>query len=277
MRLRDRMIYCAIVTSGMKLRLKPHLREFYRDLLHVCDDYGRFEANASLLRGALFTPILKCVSERDVEGYLRQLAAPENADIKLYTVKGRRYGKITKWRQTGLRKLVADYPPEDGEPESVSTKPPPLPDQSEGKKEGGEGAKSAAILAPANKVHHKLVKAPRETEEQWRARLTTEYPTVNIAKELERARIRQGKQGKTLERRWFEQHWLINVSETVSLEPVANATPVEGEPDGWRDWLEENCPGSVYCIGGREEKRPWSQLSAAVRERISSEMKQQRK
>lgn len=202
MRLRDRMIYAAIVTCDMKRRHTAYVREFYRDLLHVCDDHGRFEANASLLRAVLFASILDRVSVRDVQGYLQSLHLA--GDIKLYTVRGKGLGKVTKWRQLRLKKKVADYPDEDGDIElNLDTHDPP--DEDEGKKEGSVSReRSPAPVAPPHTHGMDLA-------ENHLAALAERWPMHNIESCLRQAqkyvRNERGSDA-AVSLGWFEKHWL---------------------------------------------------------------------
>jgi hypothetical protein len=112
--LRDRMVYGGIQNSRRMAKLSWFQREFFRGLLHAADDYGRFEADAELLRSVLFALDLSKVSKRDVQEALLRCAAPEVGLVKLYTVKGQGYGKVINFRQT-LKKRRGLYPDEEGD------------------------------------------------------------------------------------------------------------------------------------------------------------------
>ncbi|HLP07923.1 MAG TPA: hypothetical protein VK178_07135 [Opitutaceae bacterium] len=140
MLVRDRMVRGGVVSSQRLAGLSWFQQIVFRDLLHVADDAGRFEANPTLLRAALFGANLHKVSERDVQGAL--VACHQAGLVKLYTVEGRGYGEVLRFGQEGLRTRRVMYPgpepqPEDAlpgfaappaSPPEVIHNPPPSPD-----------------------------------------------------------------------------------------------------------------------------------------------------
>lgn len=122
--LRDCLVRAGIVTSDRVCRMPPHVQLFFRNLLHVCDGAGRFEARAAILRAVLYAPSLHKVSERDVQGWLTQ--CHEAGLIKLYTVGGAGYGKVPNYGQRDTKRRIL-YPPEDGEQLPLAP-PDPEPD-----------------------------------------------------------------------------------------------------------------------------------------------------
>ena len=245
MKLRDRMVYAAIVTCDMKRRHPAHIREFYRDLLHACDDHGRFEANAVLLRAVLFASILDRVSVRDVQGYLQALHLAD--DIKLYTVRGKGLGKVTKWRQNRLKTKVADYPDEDGEIElplgGPIEDPPPVKER---RKEGSVSRERSP--APG---------APSHTQELTTANLQDlrkRWPCHDLEACLRGAkkyvRETRGPEGVvTVE--WFNKHWMPNEAQDRrrSEDVVKHMEPVN-----FVEWCQERY--------GKPPEKAWAEMSA---------------
>lgn len=225
MKLRDRMIYAGLVTSDMKRRHPAHIREFYRDLLHCCDDHGRFEADPALLRAVLYVSILDRVSARDVQSYLHALHLA--GDIKLYTVRGRGYGKVTKWRQTRLKNLVAEYPPEEDEPQlALGVPEPPTPLKRKERKKEVSGARSARDTRHA---------------ELCAEELQQKFPHHDIAACLRRAKHyvqRERGSSATVSMGWFVEHWMPN--ESAAAAP--KITSHDDEPANWREWCREHFP-----------------------------------
>lgn len=257
MKLRDRMIYAGVVMSDLKRRHPAHVREFYRDILHVCDDHGRFEANVRDLRAVLFAPILDRVSERDVQGYLQALHVA--GDIKLYTVRGRGFGKVTKWRQLRLRKKVADYPDEDGNIEElplgddgplVSSEKSGFAPKKEGRKEGSVGRAKRAD------THDELTLA-RIPEVQAR------WPHHDVAAAYRAAqRYVRNKRGAnavvTVD--FFEREWMPNEPKK-RMEEVAADLP---EPRRWREWFKAHYE--------KEPPTPWAALNPEARAYYARQM-----
>ncbi|HWA07939.1 MAG TPA: hypothetical protein VG838_00580 [Opitutaceae bacterium] len=117
--LRDCLVRMGIVTSDRVCRLSPVVQLFFRNLLHICDGAGRFEARAAILRAVLYAPSLHKISERDVQGWLTQ--CHQAGLVKLYTVGGAGYGKVLNYGQRDTKRRVL-YPAEDGE--QLSLAPP---------------------------------------------------------------------------------------------------------------------------------------------------------
>lgn len=67
-----RVLREGIITSEAVNALSPGAEIFYRRLMSVVDDYGRYFAHQSLLRAACYPLQLDRVSECDVSGYLRE-------------------------------------------------------------------------------------------------------------------------------------------------------------------------------------------------------------
>lgn len=255
MKLRDRMVYAGIVTSDLKRRHPAHIREFYRDLLHVCDDHGRFEANAVLLRAVLFAPILERVSVRDVQSWLQILHLA--GDVTLYTANGRGYGKVTKWRQRRLKVRVAEHPDEDGEMEELPLgsiplpESPPPPSEKEGRKEGSVSRKrSPAPGAARTHTTTERVLAKDRLDE-----LRAAWPCHDVVKSL-RAALRYVRRergdGAEVELEWFNKFWMPNEPKVRGLSEIEGVAAL-AEPVNFLAWFRaryEEAP-----------KKPWAELS----------------
>lgn len=101
---------------------------FYRRLLSVADDYGRYTAHGTLLRAALFPLRLEKVTDEDVR---RALAACEAARlIRLYQVGGKQYLEVLDFRQQ-VRRAISKWP--SPENPAVSERPNPLESDIEGR------------------------------------------------------------------------------------------------------------------------------------------------
>lgn len=78
----SRIIREGIITSELVNKLTDRAELFYRRLMSVADDYGRYYANPSLLRAACYPLKLDKVSEKDIKQHLSECT--EAGIIKLY-------------------------------------------------------------------------------------------------------------------------------------------------------------------------------------------------
>jgi hypothetical protein len=78
-----------------------------------------------------------------------------------------------------------------------------------------------------------------ETEPAWLDRLAADHPGVDVRVQLDLARRHRAKEGKPLERAWFEFAWLRNASQEVGGTVRQQA---EVEPDRWREIVAEKWP-----------------------------------
>lgn len=276
MNLRQRMIPPRALHPPFRRKVRAVSFWFWRDLWHVCDDFGQFEHNVALLRAVLFSPILDRVSERDVEGYLRELHVA--GAIKLYTVRELGFGKVLGFEQPGLKQLKAEHPSDaDSPPELFDAAAlPPDPPPEERKKKDVSDAMADLGPLPFRKGRHtphtirKTVSIttlkPTELEAHL-DRLAHDYPGVNIRAEIPRAlayvrRVRGP--GARLNLKFFEEQWLPHTGGPTLCEtaPIAR---IPDEPEYWREMVNDEFPTSDYARGGSKEGVPWIDLPADVR------------
>lgn len=114
----NRIVREGIITSELVNSLSWAEEVFYRRLHSVVDDFGRFSANLSLLRAALFPLRLNDVSDQDVGKWLAACAT--KGLVRVYEVEGRRFLEVTKFNQrtrAGASKYPAPetHPPNDSQ------------------------------------------------------------------------------------------------------------------------------------------------------------------
>lgn len=79
---------------------------FYR-LIVVCDDYGRFDAPARIIKGICFP--LKDVTEKDIDKALGKLSAV--GLVRVYEAQGRPYLQLVAWAEhQRVRTQKSKYP-----------------------------------------------------------------------------------------------------------------------------------------------------------------------
>lgn len=130
---------------------------FYRRLMSVVDDFGRYYANPSLLRAACYPLKLDKVSNADVEKWLAECAGA--ALVSTYECGGKRYLQMHDFRQQERAK-TSRFPSPDGQPPDGCDAPAqhPLTDVHLDEGEvvdviGGEGGKArASTRRPSRKT-----------------------------------------------------------------------------------------------------------------------------
>jgi hypothetical protein len=88
----NRYLREGILTSERVDKLQPQAEVFYRRLMSVVDDYGRFDANPKLLRASCYPLRVDAVREADISRWLTEV---ESAGlIALYAVNGKNYVEL---------------------------------------------------------------------------------------------------------------------------------------------------------------------------------------
>ena len=102
-----RMIREGIISSEPVNSLGWAEEVFYRRLLSVVDDFGRFSANPSLLRAACYPLQIDKVGNQDIAKWLTKCVGA--GLVKAYTVEGKDYIEVEKFGQQ-VRAKKSKYP-----------------------------------------------------------------------------------------------------------------------------------------------------------------------
>lgn len=111
----NRILREGILTSERIAKLSWPAEVFYRRLMSVVDDFGRYYANATLLRAACFPLQLEKVSDADIAKWTRE--TEEAALVSVYPAEdGKRYLQLRDFRQQ-VRAKASKFPqpPADAE------------------------------------------------------------------------------------------------------------------------------------------------------------------
>lgn len=237
-------------------------RDLFYGLLSYAKRGGWFEADARLLRAALYAPCLGKVSEREIQDGLRKMR--EVQMLKLWTGKnGRAYGSIVNYGQRyeyGEALPAEAHPPDDELPLGLGDlEPPPSPPP--------QVEKSVSETREARNAHTK------ETDAQWRERLAGRYAGVDLASEIrsaERYVKRQRGESARLTRRYFEREWLPRCEGVVSARAASQLPSPSAEPEleGWREVIRD----SVYGPGQPHEVSCWAHLPPVARDFVRKQL-----
>lgn len=105
----DRIIRESICTSETLNSLSDFEERFWHRLIVNCDDFGRFFANPSILRGKLF-PLADGKTKKDMTDALNKLASV--GLVELYEVDGKPFLHVVKWsKYQRTRATKSKFPP----------------------------------------------------------------------------------------------------------------------------------------------------------------------
>lgn len=285
MNLRDCLVRHGIVDSPRLCALPLAVQIFYRNILHACDGAGRFRADADDLRLTLYRCALDRVTRRHITSWLQSLH--HAGLVRLYTgPDGKGYCEVLNYGQRDKNRRVI-HPAPDADRlnfESPATADPPgdsPPDEVNGR----EVSVPAEIPAPppptpsAAPTHtHTDSPGKKRSHEETLAsaleRLRRKFPGLDLEAEIARAEayVRQ-QRGPTakLSLYFFEEKWLPKEG-GPTLTATAKIAKIPGEPEYWRELLNEEYPDSVYSRGGEKEGTAWKDLPAYVRDLVLSNL-----
>lgn len=106
----SRIVREGILTSERINALSPNAELFYRRLMSVVDDFGRFSANPTLLRASCYPLKLDSVKEDSISKHLAECVGARL--IVLYTVAGKAFLELQDFRQQ-VRAKESKYPSPD--------------------------------------------------------------------------------------------------------------------------------------------------------------------
>lgn len=93
----DRVVRAGIITSEAVNALSWPAEVFYRRLMSVVDDYGRYDGRMSLLRASLYPLKLDRIIEPDIGKWIAECR--EAGLVRIYSVEGKPYIEIIKFGQ----------------------------------------------------------------------------------------------------------------------------------------------------------------------------------
>lgn len=103
----NRIVREGIITSELVNSLGWAEEVFYRRLLSIVDDFGRYYGNESLLRAACYPLQLDKVGNQDIAKWLAKCASA--GLVRVYTVEGKEYVEVSKFQQQ-VRAKTSKFP-----------------------------------------------------------------------------------------------------------------------------------------------------------------------
>lgn len=105
----NRIVREGILTSAAVDKLSSGAELFYRRLLNVADDFGRYHASPVLLRSAVFPLKIDTVLDKHVEGWLKECS--DAGLVTVYITAGQAYLQIAKFGEPRAKKSKFPAPP----------------------------------------------------------------------------------------------------------------------------------------------------------------------
>jgi hypothetical protein len=195
----DRILRADILTSEPVNQLSWPAEVFYRRLMSVVDDFGRYEGRPSLLRAALYPLQIDKVSEPDVVKWMGEVS--KAGLVRKYTVDGKEYVEITKFRQR-LRAMKSKYPaPADirGQMTASDDRPPPET------KRGGDGFRNESETESEGKAPRDFVLKDQILKEK--IFLTWRVSPEQLSKMLDDFELLLAAEGKTHDESEYKKHF----------------------------------------------------------------------
>jgi activator of HSP90 ATPase len=103
----NRILREGIIDSERVNKLSWAAEVFYRRLMSVVDDYGRYDGRAEILRVRLYPLKIDVVSQKDIISWLKECIDAQL--VRMYTVEGKTYIEILNFNQT-IRIKKPKYP-----------------------------------------------------------------------------------------------------------------------------------------------------------------------
>lgn len=119
----NRIIREAFITSEKVDSLNVEAERFFFRLLLIVDDYGRTEADATLLLARTMPRKIVTVTTRDIEHWLQECAV--DGLVNLYEVGGKRYLEVPQFNQR-IQSKASKFPAPPVEEETVDNGESPL-------------------------------------------------------------------------------------------------------------------------------------------------------
>jgi hypothetical protein len=116
-------------------------------------------------------------------------------------------------------------------------------------------------------------KQPKQTDAEWLADLATSpaYRGIDIRREHAKALVWAAANKKTMSRRRFV-NWINKCEPTMGQQaPSGSISTSLPEPNGWRAWINDNAPDSVYARGGAREGEQWSALDRTTQDWLTKQ------
>lgn len=107
----NRMLRAGIITSEAVNKLSPQAELFYRRMMSIVDDFGRFDGRPAIIRPMAYPLQLDRVGEASVKAWIKECEKQEL--LVIYWIDGKPYLQMLKWDQPRAKASKWPAPPPD--------------------------------------------------------------------------------------------------------------------------------------------------------------------
>jgi len=221
----NRIIRADILTSERVNKLSIQAECFYRRLMSIVDDYGRYHGNLTLLRSSCFPLRIDTVKEKGIAGWIAE--CEEVGILSLYTINGKNYLEIDNFGQQ--RRSKSKFPEPEVEGESAIICEQMLSDAdkcspSRSRKRSRSRDEAESKKADSKKAKRISEMGPEEYLEDLIAR--PEFEGIDVRREVELCRKWCEKGGHTLGRNRIV-NWLKRSEKPINIKTESTGPRLE--------------------------------------------------
>lgn len=270
----QRLIRSSILTSESVAKLTWGAEVFYRRLMHVADDYGRYDARLPVLRANLYPLQLANVSEANIDKWRSECS--KAGLVSIYQVAGKEFLLIHKFGQRLQIKRSKFPAPPDGLEENPNGGPPqttvtnresPPEENRREVEENRETNTTVESVQPALKLP--FPEPPQKTVWELAEEIYECYPKKENKKEAIEAIVRAIKRGA--DSQFLRERTLLYAKAVANKErryipfPATwyNAERFNNDPKSYAD-NEPNHPANSRNAGINADAREQGKLHAAI-------------
>lgn len=270
----DRIIRTGILSSDRVNRLTWPAEVFYRRLMSVADDFGRFDGRPAILRASLYALKLDKVSESDVGKWLGECSAA--GLVRCYAVDAKPFVEIDRFDQrtrAKSSKWPAPLATDGSTPSSADKYPRVTADGGHPRTESESDAKSETD-SDANRADGSAL-----TDEAWLERLSANpaYAGLNVRDEYGKMTVWCETNKKQPTRRRFV-NWLNRCDKPMAMttspaQARRIATGCLHEPDNWRELLRLHHADNPLLQELANRRSDWGQFNADSQQTVAAAVK----
>ena len=214
----NRIVRADILASERVNKLSIPAECFYRRLMSIVDDYGRYHGNLTLLRSSCFPLRIDAVKEKDIAGWVGE--CEEAGILLLYTSNNKNYLQIDNFGQQRRSKSKFPEPRHEGESASICEQmisDANIRSPSRSRNSSRSRGEEKSEKADSKKTKRVSDMSDEEYLEDLKSR--PEFKGIDVNREVELCRRWCEKGGHTFGRNRIV-NWLKRADQPISIQPA---------------------------------------------------------